>query len=174
VKNKNLIIASTITIAMLIFLNILSSTVFPILGFHEFRLPFNILIILFLGFKLETPFTAILILGVQLFQAAFTIEGWAYGTFAGVLLCIVVGFVRDLLNFSTKFSTVIVTQIFQTLWFSVTAVLIYIRTLNIDYIIHKFQNFIPESIIISLLSPYVFGFLDRIWKIKQTGSKVRV
>jgi hypothetical protein len=32
------------------------------------------------------------------------------------------------------------------------------------YVIEKFWRFIPESIILSLMSPLVFGILDFIWR----------
>ena len=159
-----------ITLLILIILEIMSTALLPMMGLTTYRIPFNVLIILYMGFKLETPFTAILILITQYTHSFFSIEGWEMGTVAGVFICIVISYLKDLLHLSSSVITIFVTQLFQLLWFVVVSSLIYMKTDDFTYIIEKFWRFLPESIIISLLSPLLFGILDVIWKSEGESS----
>ena len=168
-KISQIIPSFIITILVLIVLEILITTLLPILGIEHYRLPFNILIILFLAFKLETPFIACLILVVQLFYSIFSVEGWAYGTFAGIIVCIIISYLRDMLHFDSKLFTVFVTQIFQVVWFIIVSFLIYLRLGTTEYILLKLARFLPESIVISLIAPFFFMLLDQIWRVREGG-----
>lgn len=158
-----------ITLLMLILLEIIGSTLFPVLGLAKYRLPFNILIILFLGFKLETPILSFLILVVQYFHSLFTIEGWAMGTFAGVFVCILISYFRELIHFSSSVVTVIITQIFQIVWFIFVSGILYFKVGSFGPVLEKLYRFLPESIVISLLAPFFFSLLDKIWKVSEQG-----
>ena len=76
IKIKDLLVGFIITSILLVILQVLSTAVLPILGLSNYRLPFNILIILFLAFKLESPFLAIFILIFQYIYSFFSVEGW--------------------------------------------------------------------------------------------------
>jgi hypothetical protein len=166
---KNLITPLLITIIILILLEILSTVVLPIVGLKYYILPFNILIVLFLGFKVRTPFLSFLILIIQYFHSFFTIEGWESGTIVGIFVCILIAYLKELIHFSSNFATMLVTQIFQFSWFLLSSSLIYLRTSDFNYIIIKFWRFLPESILISILSPFIFALLERIWNISDRG-----
>jgi len=161
-----------ITIVTLIFLDIVATSVIPALGLLKFRLGFHVLIILFMGFRLDTPFLAPLILLIQYVHSVFSVEGWAHGTFAGVLVCLIVGYAKDLLSFSSAISTIVVTQIFQTCWFLILTILAFFRTNSWPYVVEKFWLFIPESICLSLMSPLFFAFLNRVWRTSFSASEV--
>lgn len=154
-----------ITLLILILLEVFSTAFLPVIGIENYRLSFNILIILYLGFKLESPALAILVFIIQYFHSFFSIEGWAMGTFAGVLICMLIGYLKDLIHFSTTGMTILVNQIFQTAWFIIVSGLLYIKTGSSEYILQKLWKFIPESLVLSLLSPLLFLLLDRIWKL---------
>ena len=124
-KLKNLWTPLAVTIGILIFFEIVSSTLLPIVGIQNYRLPFHILIVLYLGFRLETPFLSILILLLQYVHSLFSIEGWAIGTVAGVLICMLCSYLKELLDFSSNISTILLTLLFQGLWFLVQGVLFY-------------------------------------------------
>lgn len=166
---KDMVPAILITLLILIVLEIVSTTVLPIVGFNKFTIPFNVLIVLYLGFKLEVPYLAILILLVQYFHSFFSIEGWELGTIAGIVICFIISYVRDLIHFSSAFATMVVTQIFQVCWFLTVSGLLYMKLGQIDYIVEKFWRFIPESLIISLIAPFFFAIFDKIWKVSDTG-----
>jgi len=165
---KDIIVPLIITLLILIVLEIISTALLPALGVQKYIIPFNILIVLYLGFKLETPYLSVIILIVQYFHSFFSIEGWELGTIAGVFICIVISYLRDVLHFSSAIITIAVTQIFQLVWFFTVSFLFYLKTNSFSLIVEKMWRFIPESIVISLLAPFFFAILDRIW---STGGE---
>lgn len=167
---KHILPSMIVTLVILICLEVLTTAFFPAFGLMRFRIPFNVLIILFVAFKLDTPYSAILILIIQLFHSLFSLEGWAMGTFAGVIIYIIISVLRDVIHFSSSLLTIMVTQLFQLLWFLMVSFFLYLKLGSTDYIIDKFWRFLPESIIISLIAPYCFSLLDKIWKVKDGGS----
>lgn len=158
-----------VTLLILILLEIVSTVLLPIFGLKNYILPFNILIILFLGFKVRTPVLSILILVIQYFHSFFTVEGWEPGTIVGIFVCILIAYLKELIHFSSSIATMLVTQIFQCCWFVLGVGLIYIRTGKMDYIVTKFWHFIPESILISILSPLLFSLLEKVWNTSERG-----
>ena len=85
---KNLLVPLFITLLILIVLEILSTTFLPFFGLIKYRIPFNILIVLYLCFKLDSPHVAIFILITQYVHSFFSVEGWEMGTIAGVIISI--------------------------------------------------------------------------------------
>lgn len=166
---KDLIVPLIKTICLLIILELISTTIFPNIGLVNFRIPFNILIVLYLGLRLETPYLALLIMIVQIFHGFFSVEGWEMGTVTGIVICIVVSYVRDMIHFSSWLMTILITQIFQLLWFVVQSVLIYIQLGSLNYIFEKSWTFIPQSVVIALLSPFFFYILNRFWNDSPKG-----
>jgi len=132
-------------------------------------IPFNVLIVLFLGFKLENPYLALMIVVVQYFHSIFTIEGWEMGTISGVLICIIISYLRDILHFTSSIVTILVTQMFQFIWFVILSSLLYLKLGSFNYIVEKFWRFIPESIVISLVAPFFFSVLDKVWGVREEG-----
>jgi len=65
--------------------------------------------------------------------------------------------------------TILITQVFQLLWFFVQSILIYIQLGNMDYILNKGIRFLPQSVIIALLSPFFFLILNKMWKVNDRG-----
>ncbi len=169
IKSSDIPIRLLITVLILIVLEVLASAFLPLFGLNKYMIPFNILIVLYVGFKLETPYLAIIILVLQLTHSLFSIEGWEYGTIAGVLICIVIAYLRDLLHFTSSFVTMLTVFLFQILWFFISSSLLYLKFGSMDYIVQKFWRFIPESIILSLLAPIFFSLLDKVWKTKAEG-----
>lgn len=166
---KDIIAPLVITILILLFLEVISSALFPVIGINQYRLPFHILIVLFLGFKIENPYLAIPIFVIQYFHSFFSIEGWEMGTIAGVVICFVISYVRDLIHFSSIGATMIITQIFQVVWLTIVSSVLYLKTENASYIIEKFWRFLPESVIISVIAPFAFVILEKVWNRKEGG-----
>ncbi|MBF0362626.1 MAG: hypothetical protein HQK49_16520 [Oligoflexia bacterium] len=163
-KIGKIITSFLLTILLLLILEIVTTAFFPAIGLNKYRPTFNILIILFLAIKLETPILPIFILIVQLFHSAFTIEGWAFGTFAGVIICMIVGPLKHMLHLSTPLITILIVELLQIVWFIVESVLLFFRLDKFSFIIERFWLFLPESIIIAICSPLFFKLLDMIWK----------
>lgn len=163
VQMKDLVPSLIWTLVLLFGVEILSTALFPIVGGYKYRLPFNILIVLFLGFKLETPFIGVLILIIQYCHSYFSVEGWAMGTLAGIAVCMIISYLRELIHFNSVWMTMFITQLFQLLWFFIVFGLFYVKNGDINFLLARFNRFIPESIVISLISPALFFVLDKIW-----------
>ncbi|MDO9180767.1 MAG: hypothetical protein Q7U04_00095 [Bacteriovorax sp.] len=166
---KDIVFPLIKTLILLFVLEIITTAIFPMIGLLNFRVPFNILLVLFLGLRLETPYLAILIMIVQYFHAFFSVEGWEMGTVTGIVICVVVSYVREMIHFSSWGMTILITQVFQLLWFFVQSILIYIQLGNLDYIFDKGWRFLPQSVIIALLSPLFFFLLNKIWNVDDRG-----
>ena len=166
---KNVVAPMLITLVILIVLEVFATSLLPVFGVKQFILPFNIAVVLFFGFRFQTPYLSVFILIVQYFHSFFTVEGWEPGTIAGIAVCIVISYLRELIHFSSAAATMIVTQIFQTFWFVVVSGLIYMRMGDVTYIVDKFWRFVPESIVISLLSPFLFLIFEKVWSMSEGG-----
>ncbi len=166
---KNVVAPMIITVIILIILEVFATSLLPVFGIKHFILPFNIGVILFFGFRFQTPYLPLFILIVQYFHSFFTVEGWEPGTIAGIMVCVLISYLRELIHFSSAAATMIVMQIFQTFWFIVVSGLIYMRMGEFTYIVDKFWRFIPESIILSLLSPLLFMVFEKVWSMSEGG-----
>lgn len=164
---KDIIIGFIKTSILLVVLEILSSVIFPALGFENFKPAFNVLIVLFLAFKLETPALAFIILSFQYIHSIFSIEGWAAGTLTGIIISLSVRFVRDLLNFSTVMSTIVVVQIFQFGWFFLISFIISLKMGDFGGFFPMLWQYLPESFFLSLISHHFFKLMDRIWLVQK-------
>lgn len=160
------------TLMLLFLLEILTTALFPAIGLVSFKPEFNILIVLYLAFKLNTPTLPFLILLTQVIHGGFTIEGWAIGTFAGVLVSLSVRYVRDMLDFSSAITTMFVLQVSQLVWYLFSSVFICIKIQSFDNFFNLVWDSFPESIFISLSSPIFFAVLDRFWISKNNHSGV--
>ena len=166
---KNTLLPLLMTLGLMLTVEIFSSTVLPWLGLFEYRIPLNILIILFMGFRFETPYIGIFIFIIQYFHGFFSVEGWEMGVIAGVLISLLISYLKELLQFNSALTTSLIVQIFQFIWLIITSSLIYLKNGNMDYLWAKFWRFLPESIFISLMAPIAFAFLGWIWKKNQGG-----
>ncbi len=169
IRSREIVPRLFITILILIVLEVISSAFLPLFGISKYMIPFNVLIVLFLGFKLENPYLALMIVVVQYFHSIFTIEGWEMGTISGVLICIIISYLRDILHFTSSIVTILVTQMFQFIWFVILSSLLYLKLGSFNYIVEKFWRFIPESIVISLVAPFFFSVLDKVWGVREEG-----
>lgn len=169
---KKLPISMILSLALLLMINVISTTFFPASSFEQVRIPFNILLVLYLSFRLDVPYISLLILIIQFFHSSFTLEGWAHGTFTGVVLALVITIVRNSINFNTPIATILAVQIFQLLWFVLLSGLLYIKMGDSTFLLHRFYAFIPESLFLSILSPLFFKWLDRIWNFREIGPQM--
>ncbi|MBC75706.1 MAG: hypothetical protein CME64_06800 [Halobacteriovoraceae bacterium] len=171
---KEILLGTIKTCLLLIVLEIFTTAFLPAMGIINFRPEFNVLIVLFLAFKLETPVLAWLIMIVQYVHSLFSIEGWAIGAFTGVLVSMSVRYLKDMLDFSTAISTIIVVQIFQVAWFVATSFLLSLKLGDFGNFFHLFWQDIPESLALSILSPFFFFVLDRVWRVKSKAVGVAI
>lgn len=164
---KNHVIPLGLTLIILILFEVATTAFFPALGIKDYRIPFNIMIVLYLGFKVDSPFLGLYILLIQYFHSFFSVEGWEMGTIAGISICIIISYLKELLHFSSAIITILVTQLFQVFWFLIMAIMFYLKLRDFGIVLDKFYRFIPESIFISLCAPVFFIVMDRIWGVSS-------
>ena len=70
---KDLILPLLITLFIFLGLNIASTALLPAFGLSTYILPFNVLFVLYLGFKLQTLWLPVMIFIVQYFFSFFSI-----------------------------------------------------------------------------------------------------
>jgi hypothetical protein len=167
---SQLLISFFITIGLLIGLEILTSAILPLLGWNEYRLTFNVLIILFLAIRLESSLVPWLILILQSIHAAFSVEGWALGTFAGLIVLVSANYLKELLHLTTAVMTMITVQLFQFIWFLTVSLIICLKISEFDKFGMILWSFVPGSILLSIVSPVLFFALEKIWKVALDGS----
>jgi hypothetical protein len=167
---SEVLISFAMSLGLLIGLEIVTATVMPAFGWTEYRLPFNVLIILYLALRLDSPTVPWLILGLQLIHSIFSIEGWALGTFAGLIVLVSANYLKELLHLTTAFMTMLTVQLFQLIWYFTVTLIICLKISDFDKFGMIIWSFIPGSILLSLISPALFWVLSQIWRVPSERS----
>lgn len=163
-KLSEIIVSLLMTIALLLGLEVITASLLPALSWHEYRLTFHVLLIIFLAIRLDTPLTPWMILILQLIHSAFSVEGWAIGTFAGIIILLSANYLKELLHLTTAFMTMITVQLFQVIWFLTVSAIICLKISDFSKFGMVVWSFVPGSLILSLISPLLFYFLEKIWR----------
>lgn len=172
---SQMLVSFAITLALLVGLEIITATLLPALGWHEYRLTFNVLIILFLAIRLDHPGVPWMILGLQVMHSAFSVEGWALGTLAGLIVMMSANYLKELLQLSSAFMTMLIVQFFQVIWFVTVTLIICLKISDFTKFGMIMWSFIPGSIFLSLISPLLFWALEQIWRVSYDGgSRVEI
>lgn len=161
---SEILIAFGLSCLLLLGLEVLTSSLLPALGWYEYRLTFNVLIILFLAIRLDSPMVPWMILGLQMVHSVFSIEGWALGTLAGLIVMFSANYLKELLQLTSAIMTMITVQLFQIIWFVTVTLIICLKISNFDKFGMILWSFIPGSILLSMISPLIFWVLEKIWK----------
>ena len=169
-KLSQTLVSFAITLALLIGLEIVTSTVMPALGWKEYRMTFNVLIILFLAIRMDSPLVPWLILALQMVHSIFSIEGWALGTLAGLIVMMSANYLKEVLQLTTAFMTMLTVQLFQVIWYITVTLVICLKISDFDKFGLILWSFIPGSILLSLISPLLFWMLGMIWKVSRDGG----
>jgi hypothetical protein len=167
---SQLLISFAITLGLLIGLEVVTSTILPAMGWKEYRLTFNVLIILFLAIRMNTPIVPWLILGLQMIHSIFSIEGWALGTLAGLIVMMSANYLKEVLQLTSAFMTMLTVQLFQFIWYLTVAVVICLKISDFDKFGLILWSFIPGSILLSLISPLLFWLLGVVWRVPVDGG----
>lgn len=162
---SELLISFMVTVFLLTVLEIFSTAFVPALGLSHIMIPFNILLILFIAFRVQTPYVPLIVLGIQVFHSVFTVEGWAHGTLTGVLTCVLINYLKDIVELKTSGMTILVTFFASIFWFLLSGIFYFISVRNLDIVIDRFIGSIPECLILALLAPFFFIILDKIWRV---------
>lgn len=164
------IISFLITVALLLGLEIVTSTMLPAMGWFEYRLTFNVLVILFLAIRLDSPAVPWMIMGVQMVHSIFSVEGWALGTLAGLIVMLSANYLKELLHLTTAIMTMITVQLFQMIWYLTVTLVICLKISDFDKFGMIIWSFIPGSILLSLISPILFWMLGQIWRVPSESG----
>lgn len=164
------LISFAISLAILTGLEIVTSSLLPAFGWHEYRLTFNVLFILFLAIRLNSSSVPWMIMGLQMIHSVFSVEGWALGTLAGLIVMMSANYLKELLHLTTAFMTMITVQFFQFIWFMTVTLIICIKISNFDKFGMILWSFVPGSILLSLISPLLFWLLEQIWRVPSDGG----
>lgn len=167
---SQMLMSFAITIGLLVGLEIITSTLLPALGWYEYRLTFNVLILIFLAIRLDSPLVPWMILNIQIVHSIFSVEGWALGTFAGIIVMLSANYLKELLHLTTAVMTMITVQLFQLIWFLTISVVICLKISNFDKFGMIVWSFVPGSILLSLVSPLLFWLMEQIWKVPSDGG----
>lgn len=167
---SQLLISFAFTLGLLIGLEVVTSTILPAMGWKEYRLTFNVLIILFLAIRMNTPIVPWLILGLQMIHSIFSIEGWALGTLAGLIVMMSANYLKEVLQLTSAFMTMLTVQLFQFIWYLTVAVVICLKISDFDKFGLILWSFIPGSILLSLISPLLFWLLGVVWRVPVDGG----
>lgn len=171
-----LTLATLITLGLLVALEIATSALLPAMGWREARLAFNVVIILFMAIRVSSPLLPWFVMLLQLVHSAFSVEGWALGTLAGIFVAVTAGYLKEILQFSSAIATIIIVQIFQVLWYLLTVSVICLKLGSFEKFGLLFWNALPASFVLSLVSPILFGILGKVWEaddeIGRTGVQI--
>lgn len=170
-KFSQILIALLMTAALLIGLEVVTATLLPLLNWHEYRLTFHVLIIIFMAIRLHTPLTPWMILVLQLVHSAFSVEGWAIGTFAGIIVLLSANYLKEVLHLTTAFMTMITVQLFQIIWFVTVTSIICLKISDFSKFGMVLWSFVPGSFVLSFISPFLFWFLEKIWRASSESSR---
>ena len=160
---SRLVLSTIVTLGILIALEIATSALFPALGWREHLLAFNVVIILFMALKVTTPLLPWFVMLLQLMHAAFSVEGWALGTLVGILVSLIASYLKEVLQFSSAFATMVIVQLFQLVWYIATVSIICLKLGNFEKFGMMFWNAMPGTLLLSVLSPLIFKLLDKVW-----------
>ncbi len=156
----------SITILIVISLEIISQVLFSIFGLSNYFLRFDILAIIYLILRYSVYYIAVFIFIIEYINSFFTLESWEIGTISGIALFIMISILKNFIDFTSNIMNIFVIQLFQVIWFLVTSYIIFTKLGNWEYLVDRLWYFIPCSFIISFLSPFCFLIFDKIWNWK--------
>lgn len=167
---SQLLISFAITMGLLLGLEIVTATLLPSMGWTEYRLTFNVLIILFLAIRLDSPTVPWMILLLQIAHSVFSLEGWALGTMAGIIVLVSANYLKELLHLTNAITTMITAQLFQFIWYLTVTLIICLKISNFDKFGMILWSFVPGSILLSIISPALFWILEQVWRVPSDGG----
>ncbi len=163
-NSQHFFISLLITSLFLILSDILVSTLFPLIGLESFRISIVVLIILYLAFYFNNIFIAPLIAYFYFLHGIFSLEYWSVGVLSCLSVSIIISSLRNIIHLNNKLVTIIFVQLFQVTIYGISRLIIYLKLGDGDFVLNSLSLFIPESIFISLMSPFIFQAFHRIWR----------
>lgn len=153
------------TILICVVFDILFMIFFPLFSLKWVAISVTQVVIIFLSFSLSYSWLPYGIMLLQITHSLFSLEGWALGTFIGVVLCLIMSRLKAVVQFSGPISIILTTYFGQLAWCLLAGVLTSVK--NHDW--KFFQLFAMQSLtygaFTALLAPFIFFLLRNIWLI---------
>ena len=161
------LISFVITAFLFSLLEIVTTTIFPLLGLESIRFSFFSLLVLFLSFYRNTMWIAFYIIAFSFIHSIFSIEIWYLSAFIGILVSVVVAYFSELIHLSNKIVTMLFVFLFQLGMVVFRSIVFYLRGNSFEYILNNMLGHLVEILILTLLSPLIFDVLRSIWTLKS-------
>jgi len=160
-----------IVLCLFILLDIMNTTLLPILGL-SIRPPFFLILILYLAFFKEFSFIPLLVFIIHYSHSIFSIEGWAITTLSSLFLIVIIGQFREVIHLSNFIMAIFFLELFQIIWLALFSLFLFIKVGNIDFISHKISYVFYEITIVSLVAPLFFKFLNHFFNSQDGMSRM--
>jgi hypothetical protein len=168
-KFSHLLVSFSLTLALMIVFEVMTSSLLPAIGWFEYRIALNVLVILFMAIRLNAPILPWLIMILQMVHSAFSIEGWALGTLAGIIVMIAANYLKELLQLTTPIIAMVTALFFQFIWFMTVAIVLCLKISSFEKFGMIVWSFVPGSIVLAILSPLIFALMNLIWRVPAEG-----
>jgi hypothetical protein len=164
IKLSQLILALIKTTLLLVLFEIFSTTVIPLLGIHHFKFSPHVLFIIYLCIYMNNVSLPFLILFIEGVHSIFSIDGWAFGTLAGIILGFLMAQLKDLLEIQSTLVTILATFLSYIMWSSLNATFIFLKIGIVSPNWEQLLYFVGEGFILALFAPKLFSFLSHHWQ----------
>lgn len=168
---QNSFISFLISILLLILVEVITTTILPLVGLGAIRFSFFTLLILFVSFYKNSNLISLYIIVFSFVHSIFSVETWYLSAFIGIFSSVVVAYFSELINLSNNIVTMLFVLIFQFVMVFARTIVFYLRGNNLEYIFHNFVGHLFEIFILTLLSPFVFELLSVIWASKSDSME---
>ncbi len=165
-KGNSSIISFILTIILLILVEVITTTIFPLFGMSTIRFSFFTLLVLFLSFYKNTNWIVLHIIAFSYIHSIFSVETWYLSSFIGILTSIVVAYFSELIHLSNRLVTMFFVLIFQIGMMLFRSIVFYLRGNNFEYIFQNFMGHLFEIAFLTILAPFAFDILSIVWTIK--------
>ncbi len=152
------------TSLLLIVSNIFFTTLFPFVFNIGFRPSLNVVILLFLAYRLQGNSLPFIILFFQSVHGAFTAQGWAFATLAGIGVGLIISRIKDMVHFYLSWVQVAFTFVFSWIYFFILSFFMYLKTEELSFFYLNLGTELAESLFSAALAPFIFKVMKKIWK----------
>lgn len=163
ILNRTMLTGSLCFVLLFIFMEVFVASFIPAM-ISTFHLPqFMPMFIIYLGVKWDSPYRPIYILILNLIHATFSTEGWAIGTFLGVLLAMPLSSLREIIHFNSNLVLTIFSFFFHLVWFFLGTIIFAMKNDNYELIKLYSMPILFKSLFLSFCTPVIFKILERFW-----------
>jgi hypothetical protein len=86
------------------------------------------------------------------------------------IVMISANYLKELLHLTSAFMTMLIVQFFQVIWFVTVSVIMCLKISDFSKFGMIVWSFIPGSILLSLVSPFLFWILGNIWRVPSDSG----